>query len=98
MVLMKILFNLAGYRSQLAELNKNDIGVANDIMHRVCSDNGFPVENKAFDPNQSLIHGMVFENIKDYVEEKLFCVPTTDIAHLADLGNLQFQLTIHNRK
>lgn len=98
MVPMKILFNLAGYRGQLAELNKNDIGVANDIIHRVCSDQGFPVQSKVFDPNQSLQHGMVFENVKDYVEEKLFCIPTTDIAHIADLGNLQFQLTLHNRK
>lgn len=97
MVTMKILFNLAGYRGQLTELNKNDIGAANDIIHRVVMDNGFPVTHKAFDPNQSLQHGMVYENIKDYVEEKLFCVPTTDIAHIADLGNLQFQLTLHNR-
>lgn len=95
---MKILFNLAGYRGQLAELNKNDIGVANDIIHQVCLDQGFPVQNKVFDSNQSLQHGLVFENVKDYVEEKLFCIPTTDIAHIADLGNLQFQLTLHNRK
>lgn len=95
---MKILLNLAGYRGDLECLSKNDIGVANDIVARVCLDNGLPVRPATFDRNISMNHLRVYEGIKDYVEEKLFCIPTPDIAHLVDLGNLQFQLTLHNRK
>lgn len=92
------MFNLAGYRGALAEINSNDMAAANDIISQVCSDNGFPVKPTHFDSNQSFKHSHAFEGIRDYVEEKLFCIPTTDVAHLVDLGNLQFQLTLHNRK
>lgn len=95
---MRILFNLAGYRSDLTALNVNDVGTATDIIHRICSDNGLPVENRAFNPDQSLQTGLVYEGIRDYVEEKLFCIPTPDVAKITDLGNLQFQLTLFNRK
>lgn len=95
---MKILFNLASQRGALSELSKNDIGLAHSILSRVCMDNGLPVGHGGFDTTVSPAHSYVYESIRGYAEEKLFCIPTPDIAVLSDLGNLQFQLTLHNRE
>ena len=95
---MKIIFNLAHQRGALSEISKNDIGTAHAILSKVCSDQGLPVTPGHFDSNISLEHAYVFESVKAYAEEKLLCIPTPDIAVLSDLGNLQFQLTLHNRE
>lgn len=95
---MKILFNLANQRGALSEISKNDIGTAHAILSRVCLDQGIPVEHHHFDANISLEHAIVYESVKAYAEEKLMFIPTPDVAVLSDLGNLQFQLTLHNRE
>jgi len=95
---MKILFNLASQRGALSEISKNDIGIGHAILSRVCMDNGIPVAGAYFDRNMSMTHAIVYETIKAQAEEKLMFVPTPDIAVLSDLGNLQFQLTLHNRE
>lgn len=79
-------------------ISKNDIGTAHAIISKVCLDNGFPVPISTFDKNISLTHLTVFDCVKDHVEEKLMFIPTPDVAVLSDLGNLQFQLTLHNRE
>lgn len=91
------MFNLAGYSGAFKELSQNDIGLAHSVLNRVCLDNGIPLTPTHYDRNKSLLHTAVYENVKAYAEEVLFCVPTPDIAVLTSLGNLQFQLTIHNR-
>lgn len=94
---MQILFNLSGYRGTFSELSRNDIGVAQSVLTRVCLDNGIPLMPDHFDRNQSLTHLAVYEHVKAIAEEALFCVPTPDMATLTSLGNLQFQLTMYNR-
>lgn len=95
---MRILFNLAHHRGNLEILSRNDVGTAHAILSRICLDNGLPVQVGTFDKNISLEHMSVYEGIKSYVEDKLLFIPTPDVAILSDLGNLQFQLTLHNRE
>lgn len=93
---MKILFNLANQRSALNILSANDIGVAHAMLTKICLDNGFPVTPGFYDRNLSFEHTAVFESVKGYAEQRLLCIPSSDTAQLTDLGNLQFQLTLHN--
>lgn len=95
---MKIMFNLAGQRSALNTVSENDIGTAHAILSSICSDYGLPIDHGFFDPGASINHQVVYETIRDHADEKLLCVPTPDVAVLTDLGNLQFQLTLHNRE
>lgn len=93
---MKILFNLANQRTAFNILSANDIGVAHAMLTKVCLDNGFPVTPGFYDRNLSFEHSAVYESVKAYAEQRLLCVPSSDVAMLTDLGNLQFQLTLHN--
>lgn len=93
---MKILFNLAHQRNALTLISENDVGTAFAILTKVCLDNGYPVVPSFYDPNLSFEHSVIYENVKSYAEAHLFSIPTPNYAHLADLGNLQFQLTLHN--
>ncbi|EBY9764083.1 hypothetical protein D5W64_13300 [Salmonella enterica subsp. enterica serovar Saintpaul] len=95
---MKILFNLQGQRSALNTISQNDIGTAHAILSKICCDQGLPVEPGYFNPDESINHQVVYGTILDHVNTKLFAVPTPDIAVLTNLGNLQFQLTLHNRE
>ncbi|AEV89485.1 hypothetical protein OBP_048 [Pseudomonas phage OBP] len=95
---MRILFNLASYRTTFNVLSQNDVGVAESILTKVCLDNGFPVKPGFFDRNLSFNHTAVYEQIRECVEERLFLIPTPDIAELNHLGNLQFSLTLQNRE
>jgi len=92
---MKILFNLAHQRSALMLLSMNDIAVGYSILSKICMDNGFPVAPAFFDKNLSFQHAAIYESIKSYVEQRLFQIPTPDVAVITDLGNLQFQLSLH---
>lgn len=71
--------------------------VAMDVLSRVCRDNGIPIQNGFYDENQSLAHASIYELVSAEAEDKLMCVPTPDFANLVDLGNMQYQLTLHNR-
>lgn len=95
---MKIIFNLQGQRSALNTISQNDIGTAHAILSKICCDQGLPVEPGYFNPDESINHQVVYGTILDHVNTKLFAVPTPDIAVLTNLGNLQFQLTLHNRE
>lgn len=95
---MRILFNLASYRTCFNVLSQNDIAVAEAAITKVCLDNGLPVKPCFFDRNLSFNHTAVYEQIRDYVEERLFLIPTPDVAELIHLGNLQFSLTLQNRE
>lgn len=94
---MKILFNLAHQRNALNMLSANDIGIANAMLAKICSDSGFPVKLGYYDRNLSFEHSAVYESVKSYAENRLHLIPTSDVAVLTDLGNLQFQLTLHNQ-
>lgn len=59
---------------------------------------GMPVKGAFYDRNLSFEHYAVYDQVKDCVEEKLFALPTPDIAELNHLGNLQFSLTLQNRE
>lgn len=93
---MNILFNLSHQRNDLTLLSVNDLGLAHAMVSKICLDNGFPVEPGFYDQNLSFKHAAIYESVKAYVEEKLFLIPTPKTAYLAALGNLQFQLTLHN--
>lgn len=95
---MRILFNLASYRTALNVLSHNDVGIGEAILTKVCLNNGFPVKPGFYDRNLSFEHSAVYEQVRDHVEEKLFSIPTTDIAELHHLGHLQFSLTLQNRE
>lgn len=92
---MKILFNLSSLRNSLTVVSENDIGLAHAMLAQICHDNGFPVQRPNYYPDTSLAQGFVYESVKDYAETRLLGVHVTDVANLASLGNLQFQLTTH---
>ncbi|QYN80039.1 putative CRISPR-associated endoribonuclease [Kosakonia phage Kc263] len=93
---MKILFNLAHQRNAFNILSANDIGIARAMLTKVCLDNGFPVSPGFYDRNLSFEHSAVYESVKDYAEHRLLGIPSCDVAVLTDLGNLQFQLSVHH--
>ena len=72
---MIILFNLAHQRNALNLLSLNDKAVAQAMLTKICLDNGFPVQPGFYDENISFEHSAVYEGIRAYAEEKLFCIP-----------------------
>lgn len=94
---MKILFNLSGFRNAFNMISANDIGIAHAMLSKACLDQGFPVDPGFYDRNLSFEHSAAYEYVKTLTETQLLCVHTTDQAVLTHLGNLQFQLTLHNQ-
>jgi len=79
----------------ISSISLNDIGTAHAILTRICMENGLPVTPGFFDPNHSFKHNFIYDQIKGYAESLLTGLSTPEYAFLSDLGNLQFQLTLH---
>lgn len=95
---MKILLNLAPYTRAFELISQNREAVGLDVVSRVCKDFGIPLPMGNFDKDQSINHTAVYELVSEELGDQLVSIPTPDFANLVGLGNLNYQLTLHNRK
>lgn len=92
---MYLLFNLASLSTGLSGLSESPESVGYSILQGACLDNGLPLPPSPFDQNLSLQHSIMYNRVKDYVDESLLTIPTPDNATLTHMGSLQFRLDLY---